>query len=304
MDKLTTTQIGGYLPFKLKCLVNVNTGATDWDICTFSGLSIFDEIKEVAEFDGIPYTFPLDRIKPRLYPLSEYHHFEDILEEMTNNEISMLEDNPDLVLRLPYSVIQLMYKNHIDIHGLIHKKLAYNIKNDTLPDAPFQLAKAVLVRTRDRSVLSRAYLANPSYLRYNPAGYKDDSFQSNDNQTLCIITEDALKPGDWIYNELSGIGRYLKNEEFNTGIVVIYHQQGYEVAEDLKNVKKIIASTDYKLVIQEKSIWATKPLPRISERFLEDFTTTLNDNKNHTDVAYRINELYNTITLKLQLYEK
>ena len=66
-------------------------------------------------------------IKPILKP---FYHYADILEitdEMNDCEIQMVEDNPDLIKRLPYNVVEKMFKNHIDVFGLINFGLAVSI---------------------------------------------------------------------------------------------------------------------------------------------------------------------------------
>lgn len=64
-----------------------------------------------------------DSYKIILYPLADYKKFNEILDEMTDYEVGMIDDNPDLVGRLSYDVIQLMFKYHIDVFGLLNKNL-------------------------------------------------------------------------------------------------------------------------------------------------------------------------------------
>jgi hypothetical protein len=65
--------------------------------------------------------------KPILRPLSDFIGEEDIVDEMTHNELLMMGNNIDLVERLSYDVVKLMFKNHFDVFGLIGKGLAINI---------------------------------------------------------------------------------------------------------------------------------------------------------------------------------
>jgi hypothetical protein len=74
-----------------------------------------------GDYDG------LDRFRLILRPLGEFISEEDIVDEMTHNELLMMGNNIDLVERLSYDVIKLMFKNHFDVFGLIEKGLAIDI---------------------------------------------------------------------------------------------------------------------------------------------------------------------------------
>jgi hypothetical protein len=122
-------------------------------------------------------------------------------------------------------------------------------------------------------------------------------------QYLYIISDDKIKEGDYIYNELSGIGKYIKNEEFNDGIVVIYNNQGFEVAEDIKNVKKIIATTDTSLEIKTyykkvgDTLGRNEKVPQPSQQFIEKYIESYNksnvDSNNYTIIDVLVEyELY------------
>ncbi len=115
MIKLEIRHLAPYIPYGLE-YVNIPHGG----IHTVDG--IYWDIKDVFNHtDGdVPYV----HIEPILRPLSDYKLFEDILDEMTENDISMLEELPDFVLRLPYDVIQKMLEHHIDIFWLIPQGLA------------------------------------------------------------------------------------------------------------------------------------------------------------------------------------
>lgn len=91
--------------------------------------------KHVMEINGVlnsqygPY-----KTKPILRPLIEYKNFEDILDEFSENDHESLEDAFFLLGRslncfdfINYSQIQLMFKHHIDVFGLIEKGLAIDI---------------------------------------------------------------------------------------------------------------------------------------------------------------------------------
>lgn len=69
----------------------------------------------------------ISECKPVLNPFSDYSEIQEITDEMNDYEIMMVEDNPDLIKRLPYDVIEKMFKNHIDIFGLINFGLAISI---------------------------------------------------------------------------------------------------------------------------------------------------------------------------------
>lgn len=114
-EELKLKYIIPYMIYKLNVLV-------DGIICEVEGVDIYNSNTIIAE----RVNYKLLDIKPILYPLSDYTKFEEILDEMTEYEISMINDNPDLVKRLPYDVIEKMLKNHIDIFGLIYSDLAIN----------------------------------------------------------------------------------------------------------------------------------------------------------------------------------
>jgi len=62
-----------------------------------------------------------------LKPFQDYSEINEITDEMNDYEIQMIEDNPSLIERLPFDVIEKMLKNHIDIFGLINFGIATSI---------------------------------------------------------------------------------------------------------------------------------------------------------------------------------
>jgi len=89
------------------------------------GLKIYKSaVSQLNEFN-LPYV--LNHCKPILRPFSDYTEILEITDEMNDYEIQMIEDNPDLIKRLPYDVIEKMFKNHIDVFGLINFGLAVSI---------------------------------------------------------------------------------------------------------------------------------------------------------------------------------
>jgi hypothetical protein len=83
-------------------------------------------VSQLNEFN-LPYV--LNHCKPILRPFSDYAEILEITDEINDYEIQMLEDNPDLIKRLPlpYGVFEKMFKNHIDVFGLINFGLAVSI---------------------------------------------------------------------------------------------------------------------------------------------------------------------------------
>jgi len=67
------------------------------------------------------------QVKLILKPFEDYSKILEITDEMNDYEIQMIEDNPDMIKRLGYDVIEKMLKHHIDIFGLINKRLAVSI---------------------------------------------------------------------------------------------------------------------------------------------------------------------------------
>lgn len=69
----------------------------------------------------------ISQCKLILKPLTDYSEILEITDEMNDYEIQMIEDNPDMIKRLGYDVIEKMLKHHIDIFGLIPQGLAVSI---------------------------------------------------------------------------------------------------------------------------------------------------------------------------------
>jgi len=114
-------------------------------------------------------------------------------------------------------------------------------------------ASVVMLPTKDRSILSKAYLANPSYLRYNKNGFNYDSFKSNDNQHLYVTTDEKIKVGEWQHNLALNI--IEKCSEFHNGLLC----------------KKIIATTDSKLTCKHSIGLHEVLLPQPSQSFIEEY---------------------------------
>ena len=113
--KLETKHVIPYLGHKLNILV-------DDVICEVEGIDLHQKDTVIAE----RVNYKLENVKLVLYPLDYYNVFEEILGETTAFEILTIEDNPDMIKRLSYEVIELMFKYHIDIFGLINHNLAIN----------------------------------------------------------------------------------------------------------------------------------------------------------------------------------
>lgn len=135
--KLELKHLAGYLPYELK--INTQYGIDvpkQGHIYTMIGCSYKSDklmngkeglVFEVKEKYNKEMSNGYFSFKPILHPLSDYEKFDEIVLEMTTNETDMIDDNPDLVKRLSYDVIDLMFKNHIDILGLIGSGLAIDI---------------------------------------------------------------------------------------------------------------------------------------------------------------------------------
>lgn len=190
---------------------------------------------------------------------------------------------------------------HVEIlHGLscCNKEGANKIltfKIDVMEQ--WKKAQAVLVPHNGIHTIITKYL--PGTLSLN-----NDILAPHTNQHLYVVTDDKLQVGDFIYNKLSGIGKYIKNEDFNSGIVVIYDKQGFEVAEDVKNVSKILATTDSSLQIpfvtpgnEELDIYEYTILPQPSEQFLDKYIKAYNEGSIISDVLVKYNRVFDTIHL-------
>lgn len=116
--KLELKHILIYANYNLNFLINKV-------ICELEGFDFYQKNTIIAERVNYKFT----EIKLILRPFSEYSSILEITEEMTDFEIQMIEENPDLLFRLSYDVINLMCKHHIDIYGLINHGLAIDINN-------------------------------------------------------------------------------------------------------------------------------------------------------------------------------
>ena len=118
-----------YLAYNLKFVTaNKKPRETKFSLCsgltTESNKSSFGskQYTGISEYKIFNKTF-----LPVLKPFSDYAEILEITDEMNDYEIQMIEDNPDIIKRLPYDVIEKMFKHHIDIFGLINFGLAISI---------------------------------------------------------------------------------------------------------------------------------------------------------------------------------
>jgi hypothetical protein len=73
---------------------------------------------DIIPFSGNNNILDLN-VQLKLHPLSHYSNIPEILDEMTDYEIGMIGENPDLIDRLSYGCIKTMLMHHIDIYGLV-----------------------------------------------------------------------------------------------------------------------------------------------------------------------------------------
>lgn len=106
MKKLKLREIAPYLPYGLKMKYCLEKGSV-WELC-------IKNFNAITDFD-----------KPILHPLSDYLKFEDVLDEMSIVNHADIENG--FVNLLPYSAMEKMFENHIDVFGLINKDLAIDI---------------------------------------------------------------------------------------------------------------------------------------------------------------------------------
>lgn len=160
--------------------------------------------------------------------------------------------------------------------------------------------QVLMLRTRTDSTLSKAYLANPSYLRFLESGFKDDSYSSNDNQHLYFLSDDEIKERDYAYHKLDGKVIQITNKDLLNGDIRRY---GY---------KLVIASTDKSLGLPQPSKeWIEYYISEhnkgniITEVMVEygiDYEKEANQNSSEGGVSYEYFSLKvnsdNTINLK------
>lgn len=65
--------------------------------------------------------------KPILYPIEDYIHFNDIIDEMTESEMYMIDIGQCFPKAIRYSLVEKMLNRHIDVFGLIKEGLAIDI---------------------------------------------------------------------------------------------------------------------------------------------------------------------------------
>ena len=116
--KLELKHIAPYLTHRLEVLVFGT-------VCEVEGVDLHRKNTLIAE----RVNYSLDDTKPILYPFEDYIHFNEVIDEMSDFQMTMIDDNPDLVKKLSYDVIEKMLKNNIDIFGLIHAGLAIDINS-------------------------------------------------------------------------------------------------------------------------------------------------------------------------------
>lgn len=113
--KLHVNQILPYIGHNVGALI-------EGIVCEIEGIDFYNEGTIIAE----RINYDIDSIKLGLIPLNHFHLFDDVLDEMSQCEIEMIEDNPDLVLRINYFAIQKMFEHHLDVFGLIQQGLAFD----------------------------------------------------------------------------------------------------------------------------------------------------------------------------------
>jgi hypothetical protein len=125
--------------------------------------------------------------------------------------------------------------------------------------------QVVMLPTKDFSYISKAYLANPSYLRYSEKGFEYDSYYNNDNQHIYITVSQNVEPikeGDWIINKPSNKLHQVKDIKY------LYESD-----------RKIIATDDKSLSFYEHlpsksytgSVSIMKNVPQVPQSFLKEY---------------------------------
>lgn len=121
-------------------------------------------------------------------------------------------------------------------------------------------------------------------------------------QHLHIISDDKIKDGDLVYNNLSGIGRFLHKGEFDeTDAIVKYNSEKEEVSEDFKYIKKIIATTDKSLNAYRREDDSLTYIPQPSQQFIEQYIESYNKGEVVNDVLVEYNCVTSTRTGILDL---
>ena len=117
--KLELKDLAPYLPYGLDCYFTRNVKEEN-------RIQKLISVLNIKENPCANLIHPLHQVKPILRPLSDYEKINEILDEMSDYQIQMIDENPDLLKRLSYDVMEKMFKNHIDVFGLIEKGLAIN----------------------------------------------------------------------------------------------------------------------------------------------------------------------------------
>lgn len=150
----------------------------------------------------------------------------------------------------------------------------------------FKKVQVLLLPTRDYSTLSKAYIANPSYLRYSKTGFEDNAFRSNDNHHLYFLSDEDIEEGDWFIGLQDRIMRATSGDIYG----------GYE--------RKIIATTDTSLKLETieyygmSSFKGISVLPQPSQQFLEEYVEAYNKGEVITEALIE----YEDIKVKVGQY--
>lgn len=120
MKELTLKHIAPYAPYKLGIILPYDD---ECNVVELEGFDLYQPGTLIAE----RINYYITKCKLRLRPLSDITSIEEILDEMSDNEKEIVGMFPNWTGMVNHDAVQLMFKHHIDVFGLIPLGFAVNI---------------------------------------------------------------------------------------------------------------------------------------------------------------------------------
>ncbi len=130
MEKLELKHLVPYLPYGLKIRVRLNRFSCGAGGKLYTDKDVELTYKNITKFQPMKH---YNSVKPILRPLSEIKQFEDIMDEFSEFSWNAFEEHflcnilgrsLNCFDNVNYTIMELCFKHHLDIFGLIDKGLA------------------------------------------------------------------------------------------------------------------------------------------------------------------------------------